>query len=260
MQARTIPRSYSLSHQIVEIITSRIRDGTYAPESQLPSENEMAEEFGVSRTTVRNAFSKLAARGLVVRRQGVGTFVSQLSRISNPLNVATDFSGLLKRSGIKHKMELVSAIFTLPDKDLAQALQIGRTNAVLETHRVIYTEDQPIIYCITSLPGWLFDEELAHDPVEYAKRAASLYAFLENDCGQLVEYHIARIRSGMVPDYEFQIPLPANPPCLLIITETAYNTEERPLWHAEEYFLGDLMTFEVVRYSDLAGREAKWRK
>lgn len=260
MQFHTLPRNVPLAHQIVEILTSRIRDGYYEPETQMPSENELAEEFGVSRTTVRNAFSMLSARGLIVRRQGVGTFVSNLAQIANPLNVATDFGGLLRSSGIEYGVDLVDANFTLPDKELADALKIDRDAPILKTYKVFHTKERPLIYCITTLPGWLFGEKLTESPEVYARRTDNFYSFLEDECGQQVEYHIASIRAGNIAEHEFKIDIPDKTEHLLIITEIAYNVEERPLWHAEEYFLGDLMTFEVVRYRDMAGKEAKWRK
>lgn len=56
-------------------ITERIERGDYAPGSVLPSENDLAEEFGVARLTVRNAIESLVERGLIRRVQGKGTYV-----------------------------------------------------------------------------------------------------------------------------------------------------------------------------------------
>ncbi len=65
----------SLAMTIVESIAQRVRDGAIAPGDKLPTEAAVMEEFGVSRTVVREAISKLQTSGLVETRHGIGTFV-----------------------------------------------------------------------------------------------------------------------------------------------------------------------------------------
>ncbi|WP_140637334.1 FadR/GntR family transcriptional regulator [Methylibium rhizosphaerae] len=67
------PRSLAL--ELVDALGDRIRDGTLAAGDKLPTEAEIMGEFGVSRTVVREAISKLQASGLVQTRHGIGTFV-----------------------------------------------------------------------------------------------------------------------------------------------------------------------------------------
>jgi GntR family transcriptional regulator, transcriptional repressor for pyruvate dehydrogenase complex len=71
--ARRRPRTLAL--ELVEAWGDRIRDGRVAPGDKLPTEAEIMAEFGVSRTVVREAISKLQASGLVETRHGIGTFV-----------------------------------------------------------------------------------------------------------------------------------------------------------------------------------------
>ena len=67
------PRSLAL--ELVDALGDRIRDGSLAAGDKLPTEAEIMGEFGVSRTVVREAISKLQASGLVQTRHGIGTFV-----------------------------------------------------------------------------------------------------------------------------------------------------------------------------------------
>jgi DNA-binding GntR family transcriptional regulator len=62
--------------QVIEDLTRRIEDGEWAPGARLPSETELTEEYGVSRTTVRKAKDDLAVSGLIEIRQGLGTYVA----------------------------------------------------------------------------------------------------------------------------------------------------------------------------------------
>ncbi|MEP6875945.1 MAG: FadR/GntR family transcriptional regulator [Burkholderiales bacterium] len=68
-------RARTLAHELVESLGDRIRDGRLSPGDKLPTEAAFMGEFGVSRTVVREAISKLQASGLVETRHGVGTFV-----------------------------------------------------------------------------------------------------------------------------------------------------------------------------------------
>jgi DNA-binding FadR family transcriptional regulator len=60
---------------LVEAVTERIQSGQYRKGDQLPTEKELIEEFGVSRTVVREAIANLKASGLVSTHQGKGAFV-----------------------------------------------------------------------------------------------------------------------------------------------------------------------------------------
>jgi len=71
---RRRPRTLALG--LVDSLSERIRDGRLAAGDKLPTEAAIMEEFGVSRTVVREALSKLQAAGLVATRHGIGTFVT----------------------------------------------------------------------------------------------------------------------------------------------------------------------------------------
>ena len=68
-------RPRSLALDLVDVLGARIRDGQLAVGVRLPTETQAMAEFGVSRTVVREALSKLQARGMVTTRHGIGSFV-----------------------------------------------------------------------------------------------------------------------------------------------------------------------------------------
>jgi GntR family transcriptional repressor for pyruvate dehydrogenase complex len=68
-------RTRNLALELVDAIGDRIRDGRLAAGDKLPTEAEIMDAFGVSRTVVREALSKLQAGGQVLTRHGIGTFV-----------------------------------------------------------------------------------------------------------------------------------------------------------------------------------------
>jgi len=70
-------RRETLTSQLTKALAERIAQGHIRPGEKLPSEQELIDEFGVSRTVVREAISSLRASGVVSTQQGVGAFVVQ---------------------------------------------------------------------------------------------------------------------------------------------------------------------------------------
>lgn len=66
-----------LYSQIIEILRERIASGEYVTDQQLPTEIELAEQFGVSRITSKRALIELEREGLIYRRRGSGSFVKK---------------------------------------------------------------------------------------------------------------------------------------------------------------------------------------
>jgi GntR family transcriptional regulator len=83
MIARSLRRASAgvvLHHQFYVMLRERLLEGTYQVGRPLPSEPKLADEFGVSRTTVRRALARLEEEQLIVRRHGSGTFPLRAQR------------------------------------------------------------------------------------------------------------------------------------------------------------------------------------
>ena len=68
-------RKPKLSERVVAALRSQVLSGEISPGQKMPTENQLTETFGVSRTVIREAIATLAADGLVEPRQGAGVFV-----------------------------------------------------------------------------------------------------------------------------------------------------------------------------------------
>jgi GntR family transcriptional regulator len=68
--------SVPVASQVARDIEADIRAGRLAPDTRLPSEAELAEQYGVARMTVRRAIAQLRDKGLVITVHGRGTFVT----------------------------------------------------------------------------------------------------------------------------------------------------------------------------------------
>lgn len=137
-----IERRPKLSESVVSIIRAQILSSEFAPGQKLPTESQLTETFGVSRTVIREAIAKLASDGLVEARQGAGVFVmdhpaqafasmsqDQGNKISHALNV------LEVRMGI----EIESAGLAALRRNSAQEARIQE--AFFEFERLLEARD-----------------------------------------------------------------------------------------------------------------------
>ena len=245
---RTPVRSASLAAQTLEILTDRIRRGVYPAGSQVPPEHQLAAEFSVSRATVRSALTALAQQGLVARRHGVGTFVSQLSRLANPLNEAEDFAYMIARGGAAPGVRFVRVAVAQPERAVAEALQLAPGQAVLRSHKIFTADGELVIYCVNSIPTHILGEELTGAAQEDPSTIEPLFDLLEQRCGQRTEYQVARVQPAIARDCDFpELPLAPEHP-VLYLDEIGYNADEQPLWHSRSYFPRGKMTFDLIRY------------
>ena len=84
--------------QLKEIIRAKIEDGEYAPGSSIPSENQLAETYGINRVSVHSALSALEGEGLIKSVQGKGFFVVG-PKVTHDLETLGGFHQTLLDSG-----------------------------------------------------------------------------------------------------------------------------------------------------------------
>jgi GntR family transcriptional regulator len=249
--SQLIQRSATLADQVLEVLRQRIETGQYEPGAKIPPETELAAEFDVSRATVRSALSTLETQGRVVRRQGAGTFVSQLPHISNPLDRAIDFQELIARCGLEPSVQFVYTALTQPSASIAAGLDLTPDTAVLESHKIFYADDRPVIYCVNSLPVTHLEPELLETILEKPETVEPIYEFFEERVGRRVALHLSSIRATRADETAFHGGLPLEPSDpVLVLDSVAYTGDTQPLFHTYEYHHhpDEIMSLELVRH------------
>lgn len=132
-------RRETLTSQLIKTLTERIAKGSIKPGDKLPSEQELIEEFAVSRTVVREAISSLRAAGLVATQQGVGAFVLQGAgappfRIDESgLDLIKEVVGVLElRIALESEAAALAAQRRKPEHVEAMRLALDRMTAAIE--------------------------------------------------------------------------------------------------------------------------------
>ncbi|MDY2777740.1 MAG: GntR family transcriptional regulator [Collinsella sp.] len=135
-----------LYQQVFEGIKSEIEGGKYLPKERIPSEPELAEQYGVSRITVRRAVEELCAEGYLVKQQGRGTFVStpRINRRLLQYAVARSFTLVCEDNGMEPGARMVKCLIVPAGAEEARLLEIPEGALLLYIQRIRTADGQPI--------------------------------------------------------------------------------------------------------------------
>jgi len=128
---------------VKRMITRRIFTGEWPPHYKIPSENELVMEFQVSRMTVNRALRELAMEGVVVRMQGIGSFVAEPKLTSTVLEVQNIADEILARGSV-HSMQLVLLKTEAATAAIATALGLPKASQVFHSIVVHYENGVPL--------------------------------------------------------------------------------------------------------------------
>jgi DNA-binding FadR family transcriptional regulator len=166
-------RTPSQSQRVVEGVSERIRNGGLKPGERVPPEPELMREFGVSRSVVREAVSRLQASGLVRTRQGIGSFVlnaqpaapllqaagpdlklqQKLAMLELRLSLESDAAALAAQRRTPEQLELMQR--ALADFDTQQSTGDATVEADFRFHELVAqaTGNEYFVHVLRSLSG-----------------------------------------------------------------------------------------------------------
>jgi GntR family transcriptional regulator len=129
--------------QLKDELVTKIKEGVWTVDSQIPTEKALMEEYEVGRATVREAVSLLVSEGYISKKHGIGTFVArkQPSIGFEPL-ISLTYS--LKARGIEGRNVVVNSGITIPDKKLSQKARWKNIDRCFYLKRLRYVESRPI--------------------------------------------------------------------------------------------------------------------
>jgi GntR family transcriptional regulator len=229
--------------QIRNLLRERIRLGEWSGYEPMPTEDELVNHFGVSRTTVRQALADLVNEGLVVRKAGRGTFARQpllVLRMQQWHSLALDIAQRgLRSSKLTLALERLDARTELAHR--ASELAEGD---VLHLQQVRYADDVPIVVLDHYFPfercGFLADMP-ADEPTFSVQRALGQHG---------IELHSAKGEISATAATELEakyLQVPPGTPLVEIATKT-YDRDGRVV----EYSRGVVQTgrYPIALYSD----------
>jgi DNA-binding GntR family transcriptional regulator len=236
-------QSKSIAEQVEELLRGRIRDGTYAPGSKMPSESELSEEFGVSRATLRTVLAKLAVIGLILRKQGDGTYVNIKAReINTHQGYLWEFVNIIETNGYKPTIKSIAVEKTFATEEQANALVIEPGDELVSLTRLFYADDRPVILSKSVLPVTFL-----RVPIEQTDGNLPIGEILKRYFRQSIAFAITDIHS-VLADQDVhtllgkEIGLP-----ILALKVAFYSRQNSPLALGSNYFDDAVLQLSLVQ-------------
>lgn len=223
-----------------------IEDGTFQPGEQLPSEADLAAQMGISRPTLREALQHLERQGLIVRKHGVGTFVSRYSLIlESGLEVLESLERQAQRLGLRTEVVHLIVSERLATEEEREALQISQDKDVVDVDRVIAIKGEPFAYLKDVVPR----EYLRPDDIGDRFSGSVLEIFLQRDVVSPVFSRTQISAEGANAQLATLLGVDEGTALLKLVGQL-YNHSERVLDYSVSYFIPGHFKFHVTRRVD----------
>jgi len=175
-----------LYHQLKTVLLEKLRSGDWKPNQQLPTEDELGSQFGVSKATVRQALRDLAQAGLVRREQGRGTFVADQKVQFGPRHL-TSFTEEMRDFGLETGSKVLEQAEVTAEGEIADKLQVAQGDKLYRLQRLRLADGEPMgmqtVYLACSLVPGLFETDF---------EKASLYETLEKRYGLVLDHALQK--------------------------------------------------------------------
>jgi GntR family transcriptional regulator len=242
-------RQPSLADQVYEIIVNGIADGTFPSGSLLPSENQLAERFDVSRPTIRAAFARLVERGYVRRKRGIGTYVTEMTSITNPLYEMMDIAERIEATGRKPGFIQIASEVIQADEKIQEVLDLSPDQKVVYLEKIFTADEKPLILFKNYYPFWVFENHLAAEEVMEPGITEPFFKFFAEKCNRPVSYLASIIHPEIVKNYTLpeEFNFMAADTLFLVVKDVGYDVENIPLFLSIEHLFEDTSRFNVIR-------------
>lgn len=188
MTQLTKAEGVALYVQVREILREQIQAGVLKPGQKLPSEDDLAAQFGVSRMTVRQGISDLVDVGLLYRRRGIGTIVTQF-HVERDHNKLTDFFETARAEGFKADVQLLDREVVSAKPVAANALALHETEPLIRIQTLRLANGVPVTIYDEYVPYKLCPELLTED-----LRARAAWQILE-EYGYVIKFAVQRVEA-----------------------------------------------------------------
>lgn len=199
--------------RVKQMVMDKILGGDWQPNDRVPSEAELVQQFGFSRMTINRALRELTAEGMLIRMQGVGTFVAEPKGQSALFEIHSIAAEIAARQH-QHRCDVVLMRTEEADREQALALNIQPGSPVFHSILIHYENELPIqledrYVNPTVAPDYLLQDFTQTTPHSYLNQVAPL---TEGE-------HIVEAASAS-PQQSKWLRIEPHEPCLLIYRRT----------------------------------------
>ena len=224
--------------QLMDELEASIRNGVYKSGDKIMTETEMAKEYGVSLITVRKAVGSLMEKGLVVRKQGKGTFVTK-PKYSRNMKKLQSFTEMCEQMGVKPGARVLENRLIAADKKVADRLGIEPGSNVVYISRLRLVDGEPVQVEKSYFPlkyAFLLEEDL---------NDGSMFECLKEKAGAKVASSEKMIELCRATAEEAALMDVKKGDYLLFVKSTAYDENGEPMYAGIQLINGDRFSLYV---------------
>lgn len=232
----------SLAKRMARILRKQLRT-ELSLGGRLPAEQKLAEEFDVSRATVRQALTMLEREGMIIRRHGSGTYANKYAlQTQARVEIAYEFTEMLNRAGYQPTIKPLIIEKKPLSKEIATKLEREEGEDALWIEKLFLADGHPAVLCQDVVPGLIIREDYRE-----AELNNPIFYFLENFCGMQVSQIMADIIPDLVNDYLSKtLDMECGEP-LLRFEEVGFNTKNKPVLYSRIHYNDHFVRFSVLR-------------
>jgi GntR family transcriptional regulator len=228
-----------LHHKMSEAFRRAILQGRLLPNQALPAEREIAESYSLSRVTVRKALDTLVKEGLVLRRQGAGTFVSGLAapapeRVEKSFARLSSFSEDMRSRGRVPTSKMLRCQEGAVTPKEAMTLNLGPGTPVYRYHRLRFADGLPMAIEYSTIPAYCLPRLEAVTDSLYGALAAA---------GSSPVRALQRLRAILFNQEQAALLSVAEGDPGLLIERSAFMENGRAVEFTQSFYRGDAYDF-----------------
>lgn len=226
-----------LYSQIAESLLDQIESGKLTPGDRLPPERELSQTLGVNRLTLRRALRVLETQGLLVRRQGAGTYIAE-PKIERQAGQLISFTRGMQRRGYKPGAKVFQFAERPVEAALAAHLKLPVSAPVYEIHRLRLINAEPVLLERYTIPVKRFPGLERHDLVN-----RSMYEIMEKEYGVSVSQARQSLEPVVATEYEAGL-LEVQPGApLMLERRLSFDKDNQPVEYGKDLYRGDRFRF-----------------
>jgi GntR family transcriptional regulator len=241
-----------LYHQVYLILKEKIISHEYIKANPLPTEEELCEEFNVSRITIKRAMRELAIEELVIRHRGKGTFVAGLDNRRLAPNAMDDLLESVQAIGDATEVEQISEATFIPKDDVKEKLKLTHNEKVLCSTHLRLVNKAPLAIITTYIPEYIADQ------LNSTNKKVPMLVQLRN-AGIPVDSALQQVTATLAePRIALQLNVGIGAP-LLKLTRLVLDTANKPIEWLISYYRGDKYAMRTKLNHHITGRISTWK-
>jgi GntR family transcriptional regulator len=227
-------------YQLIEIIKSQVNQGLWLPGEKMPSELELCESYGVSRTVVRQALRELEMDNVIYRRKGKGTYVAKPKINEGLIQKLTGFYQDMVERGLDPETEVLYQQIKSAEPKVAKYLEIPVGTDVIDIKRLRSIHGEPIQLVTTYIPHMI-----APNLINIDLSDRSLYEYLETEYEIKIARGVRYIEAVLANHEEAMLLEIDEGDPLVMLDSVSYNETGQAIEYYHALHRGDRSRFEV---------------